>query len=521
VIANNGPVNENSPVTVTLSDPRDPSPADVTAGFRYSFSLTSGGLATSYLGASPSNSAQFVLPDGLVPPVGTTIFGRIFDKDGGFTDYTTSVTVLNVAPTATFSVALPLIAGQPSLVSFTNQFDPSPVDTAAGFRYSYDLGTGVFGPLTTSPTATFTPPGPGTFVIRGRIFDKDGSVANGSFTEYIARDPNGNPGIGVVVPNVDIFAAGAGVDGGPIVHVYSAQTYNNIYTFTAYEPTFRGGVLVGVGDVTGDGIPDVITGTGNGGGPVVKVFAGPLFAEVVSFFAYESTFRGGVLVATADVDGDGREEIVTGTGIGGGPVVKVFSLSPAGVITERSSFYAYDSTARGGVFVAGGNSVGAPRDAAGRAVEEIITGAGASGGPHVKVFTGAGAEISSFFAYEPSVLGGVTVSAGDLYGTGYDNIVTGTGAKGGPNMKVWGSAGLPLFTSFAAFGPDKVTGEPLRNGFTVSAKHIGGPNGRPILIAGAGRDYGPTVRVFDAVTLDAVVELVPFEKEFTGGVYVG
>ncbi|MFO0802261.1 MAG: PKD domain-containing protein [Gemmataceae bacterium] len=521
VIANNGPVNENSPVTVTLSDPRDPSPADVTAGFRYSFSLTSGGLATSYLGASPSNSAQFVLPDGLVPPVGTTIFGRIFDKDGGFTDYTTSVTVLNVAPTATFSVSLPLIAGQPSLVSFTNQFDPSPVDTAAGFRYSYDLGTGVFGPLTTSPTATFVPPGPGTFVIRGRIFDKDGSVANGSFTEYIARDPNGNPGIGVVVPNVDIFAAGAGVDGGPIVHVYSAQTYNNIYTFTAYEPTFRGGVLVAVGDVTGDGIPDIITGTGNGGGPVVKVFAGPLFAEVVSFFAYESTFRGGVLVATADVDGDGREEIVTGTGIGGGPVVKVFSLSPAGVVTERSSFYAYDSTARGGVFVAGGNASGAPRDAAGRAVEEIITGAGAGGGPHVKVFTGTGAEISSFFAYEPSVLGGVTVSAGDLYGTGYDNIVTGTGAKGGPNMKIWGPTGLPLFTSFAAFGPDKVTGEPLRNGFTVSAKHIGGPNGRPILIAGAGRDYGPTVRVFDAVTLDAVVELVPFEKEFTGGVYVG
>ena len=45
--------------------------------------------------------------------------------------------------------------------------------------------------------------------------------------------------------------------------------------------------------------------------------------------------------------------------------------------------------------------------------------------------------------------------------------------------------------------------------------------GLEIIIAGAGRDYGPTVRVFDAVTLDPIIELVPFEKEFTGGVYVG
>ena len=504
-IANNGPVNENSPVTVSLSNPYDPSLVDSLTGFRYSFALTSAGLSVSYLAATPVSSAQFTLLDGLVPAVGTTVFGRIFDKDGGFTDYQTVVTVNNVNPTASLNVVGTLIPGMPVNVTFTNPFDPSPVDTTAGFTYRYDLGTGTFGAATTSPTAVFTPPGPGTFIIRGRIYDKDGG-----FTEYVASAPSGNPGLNVVVPNVDQYAIGAGFDGGPIVHVYSAFDNRNVANFPAYEPTFRGGVLVAVGDVTGDGIPDIVTGTGNGGGPLVKVFDGRTYAEISSFYAYESTFRGGVLVATGDIDGDGRDEIITGTGIGGGPVVKVFDALTHFTIR---SFAAYDINSRGGVFVAAANVSGDARD-------EIITGAGAGGGPHVKVFSPNGALTQSFFAYDSSFLGGVPVSAGNLYGAAYASIVTGTGAGGDANLRIFNSTGQLQVSTFV-FGPDHITGAPLRNGFTVSANHVGGPNGRPMIIAGAGPDYGPTVRIFDAATLDPLVEILPFEVDFVGGAYVG
>jgi hypothetical protein len=43
----------------------------------------------------------------------------------------------------------------------------------------------------------------------------------------------------------------------------------------------------------------------------------------------------------------------------------------------------------------------------------VITGAGAGGGPHVRLFTGAGADTGlGFLAYGPTFVGGVTVTAG-------------------------------------------------------------------------------------------------------------
>ena len=68
------------------------------------------------------------------------------------------------------------------------------------------------------------------------------------------------------------------------------------------------------------------------------------------FFAYQENFRGGVTVASGDLNHDGRDEIITGTGGSGGPHVRVFTPY-AELLTQ---FFAFDAKYRNGVNVASG-----------------------------------------------------------------------------------------------------------------------------------------------------------------------
>src|SRR5205823_2092335 len=116
----------------------------------------------------------------------------------------------------------------------------------------------------------------------------------------------------------------------------------------AYEPSFRGGVNVAVGDFGGDVGRGLVTGAGVGGGPAVKVFNAVTREAVAAFFVYAPDVRGGVLVAAGDLDGDGFDDLVTGPG-GGPSEVKVFD--PNGE-KEKLAFTAGAAADAGGVRVA-------------------------------------------------------------------------------------------------------------------------------------------------------------------------
>jgi hypothetical protein len=154
-----------------------------------------------------------------------------------------------------------------------------------------------------------------------------------------------------------VVAAGPG--GGPHVRSFDfngTPLAGPAGSFFAYGAGFTGGVFVAAADLNDDGRADIITGAGAGGGPHVLAFSGADGSVLASFFAYDGAFTGGVRVAAADVNGDVRPEIVTAPGPSGGPHIRAFNHTDG---TELSNFFAYGGFT-GGVFVAGGAD-GAPQ----------------------------------------------------------------------------------------------------------------------------------------------------------------
>ncbi len=305
------------------------------------------------------------------------------------------------------------------------------------------------------------------------------------------------------VPSASLIAVGADAGGGPRETVLDRATGAVVRDFFAYAPGFTGGVRVALADLTGDGTADIITATGPGGGPHVKVFDGATGAVLKSFFAYGAGFTGGVYVAAADVNGDGTPDIITGAGPGGGPHVKVFDGKTGAVL---QSFFAYNRTFDGGVDVAAA-------DVTGDGLADVVTGAASRGGPHVKVFDGkTGATVQSFFAYVAGV-SGVDVAAADLNADGKADVITGAGPGGGSTVKVFSGADGSLLTQFAAYSAA------MPGGVRVGAFSLD-PTGRPDIVTVPGPGGVGDLRVFSAPGGTAAKVISTFTSKFGGGAFV-
>jgi subtilisin-like proprotein convertase family protein len=190
---NDAPQDEGSPVTVSFTGQSDPGTLDT---FTYSFDWDNDGTYDVVDQSSPS-AAHTWYDNGSY-----TVGGRIRDDDGGFTEYTTGVTVDNVAPTATLGNDGPMDEGSVGTISFSGQYDPGTSDT---FTYSFDLDNDgtyeIVGQAGASTTHSW--PDNGSYTVKGRIMDNDGGS-----TEYTTLVTVNNVG-----PVVDA-GAGATIDEG-------------------------------------------------------------------------------------------------------------------------------------------------------------------------------------------------------------------------------------------------------------------------------------------------------------------
>lgn len=368
---------------------------------------------------------------------------------------------------------------EPSLASFENAYD------------GYWSGTSLSAPLVSGTVASIKALRPGFNVAQIQGFLKDSAKDIDSFNSGLENQLGSGlldfenfvaTALGTKEPinesgQVESYViAGLGYRSFPQVKLLRTDG-TEFKAFFAYGPNFNGAINIASGDVNNDGKIEVITSAGEGGGPHVRIFN--IEGQVVSqFFAYEEKFRGGINIAVGDIDGDGVDEIVTGAGKGIIPEVKVFDYQGNLI----SKFLAYGEGFLGGVKVAVG-------DVDGDGKEEIITGAGAGGGPHVRIFRLDGILVSQFFAYNKNFKGGVNVASGDLHNDGRAEIIVSVETNSVPTVRVFNHRG-DILSNFFAFEPNFLLGVHIAVGDADG-------DGLAEIVAGKSNGGNAEVRVFN------------------------
>src|SRR5512133_2639230 len=195
--------------------------------------------------------------------------------------------------------------------------------------------------------------------------------------------------------------------------------------FSPY-PTYQQGVRVAVGDVNGDGRNEIVTAPGRDAFTELRVFDGRTFRQIDTLLPFrDAVWYAGAYVATGDTNGDGRAEVVEGLDSGCCTTLHVLDAVSGG---DLSGWFPYGDHSEVGARVAAG-------DVNGDGKAELLSSAIGSSRIDLYAPTG-GASFRSIDAFDGGETGPLAFTAGDVAGTDRAEIVTAAPTVLGVRVKV-------------------------------------------------------------------------------------
>jgi hypothetical protein len=322
----------------------------------------------------------------------------------------------NVAPPA-----LSRLSGSEDWSHLLYNFRESPSYGASHGSSFNELTSDMFkpqpvGPSTAAPVVVGADAGS---TPRVQTFKPDGTLG----LDFLAFAPTFTGGVRVAQGDMDgdhvpdiIAAMGPG---GGNVAAFSGVDGHQLWSVNPFGTT--DGLNVAAGDTDGNGTIEVIVAQASGTGSTVRILSGADGSKIRDILAFATTTKGGVTLAVGDINGDGKGDIIAGMATGANPQVKVFNAADSKLLMS----FIVGSPTYNGVFLAAA-------DVNGDGKADIVAGAGGGTGanlaPVVRIYNGADPSrlLVSYLADDPAFHGGVRVATTKLVTGGYE-IVTGTG----------------------------------------------------------------------------------------------